>query len=49
MDEFSAVNKARHLVNKVGPTAIPVPIEPYLEQAGAVLHVDHDLGSDEAG
>jgi hypothetical protein len=49
MDEFSAVMKARQLVNKVSPAAIPVPIEPYLQQVGAVLRVDHDLGADEAG
>jgi Zn-dependent peptidase ImmA (M78 family) len=49
MDEFSAVMKARQLVNKVAPTVIPVPIEPYLERIGAALRTDHDLGANEAG
>lgn len=49
MDELSVVLKARELVNKVGPTTIPVPIKPYLDQIGAVLRVDHDLGANEAG
>jgi uncharacterized protein DUF955 len=49
MDELSAVLKARELINKVGPTAIPVPIKPYLDQICAVLRVDYDLGADEAG
>jgi hypothetical protein len=49
MDELSVVLKARELINKVGPIAIPVPIKPYAEQVGAVLHVDHDLAADEAG
>jgi IrrE N-terminal-like domain len=48
MDELSVVLKARELINKVGPPAIPVPIEPYLEQVGAVLRVDHNLGANEA-
>jgi hypothetical protein len=49
MDELTVVLKARELISKVGPTAIPVPIEPYAEQVGAVLRVDHNLGADEAG
>lgn len=49
MDEFTAVMRARQIVNKVNPTTMPVPIEPYLEQLGAVLRLDHDLGADEAG
>src|SRR5260370_24724481 len=49
MDELSVVLTARELINKVGPTAIPVPIKPYAEQVGAVLHVDHDLTAEEAG
>jgi Zn-dependent peptidase ImmA (M78 family) len=49
MDELSVVLKARELITKVGPSAIPVPIEPYLEQLGAVLRIDYDLGANEAG
>jgi len=49
MDELSVVLRARELINKVGPTAIPVPIKPYLDQIGAVLRVDYDLGAEEAG
>jgi Zn-dependent peptidase ImmA (M78 family) len=49
MDEFSAAMKARELINKVGPSAIPVSIAPYLEQLGAVLRVTHDLDANELG
>jgi IrrE N-terminal-like domain len=49
MDELTVVLKARELISKVGPTEVPVPIEPYAEQIGAMLRVDHDLGVDEAG
>lgn len=49
VDEFSVVLKARQLVNKVGPTTIPVPIKPYVEHVGAVLRVEHDLDPDELG
>lgn len=49
MDEFSAVMKARELINKVGPNAIPVPIEPYLEKLDAVLRAAYDLSANEAG
>src|SRR4029077_8302509 len=46
---FSVVMKARQLVSKVAPSTIPVLIKPYLEQLGAVLRIDYDLGADEAG
>jgi hypothetical protein len=49
VDELSVVLKARELINKVGPSTIPVAIKPYVEQVGAVLHVDHGLAADEAG
>lgn len=49
MDELSVVLKARELVNKVAPTAIPVPLKPYLDQINAVLRVDYDMGANEAG
>jgi Zn-dependent peptidase ImmA (M78 family) len=49
MDELSVVLKAREFITEVGPTAIPVPINPYVEQVGAALHIDHDLAADEAG
>ena len=49
MDEFSAVLKARGFVNEVGPTSIPVPVEAYVEHAGAVLRPQTDLGPDEPG
>ena len=32
MDEFGAVLKAREFVNKVNPTAIPVPVEAYVKE-----------------
>lgn len=49
MDELSAVLKARALINKVAPTAVPVPIEAYAGEIGAVLRKDKSLGPDEAG
>lgn len=49
MDEFSAVMKARELVRLVNPTAIPAPVEAYIERAGAVLKIETDLGPDEPG
>lgn len=49
MDELSAVLKARALINKIAPTAVPVPIEAYAGEIGAVLRKDKSLGPDEAG
>lgn len=49
MDELSAVLKARELVTKVNPAAIPPSVEAYAEAAGAVLRIEHDLEPDEAG
>lgn len=49
MDEFGAVLKARALVGKVSPKAIPVPVEAYVEHIGAVLRPQTDLGPDEPG
>lgn len=49
MDELGAVLKARELVNKVNPTAIPVPVESYVKQVEAVLRPQTDLGPDEPG
>jgi hypothetical protein len=49
LDEFATILKARAFVSKVNPTAIPVPMEPYLEDVQAVLRVETDMGPDEAG
>lgn len=49
MDEFQAVLKARELVRKVKPTAIPVPVELYAQEVGAVIRPQDDLEADEAG
>lgn len=49
LDEFAVILKARGFVNKVNPTAVPVPMEPYLEEALAVLRLDTDMEPDEAG
>jgi hypothetical protein len=49
MDELGTVRRARELVGKVNPTAIPVPLEGYLGQVGAVLCPQTDLGPDEPG
>ena len=37
--EFSVTQKARGFVSKVNPTTIPVPMDPYLREAQAVLRV----------
>jgi hypothetical protein len=49
VDELTVVLKARELINKVGPTTIPVSIKAYVEHVGAVLRVEHDHNSDEPG
>ena len=49
VNELAVVLKARELVNEVDATAIPVTIGAYLKHIGATLHVDHDLGVNEAG
>jgi Zn-dependent peptidase ImmA (M78 family) len=49
VDEFTAVNRARELVAKVKPNAIPVPVEAYVAQVGAVLRRQADLEADEPG
>ena len=48
-DEFIATLPARRFVARVNPTSVPVPMQPYLAEAGAVLEIDPDLGPDEAG
>jgi Zn-dependent peptidase ImmA (M78 family) len=49
MDEFQAVLKARELVRKVKPIAIPVPVELYAHEVGAVIRPQDDMDADEAG
>ncbi len=49
LDELSVVLKARQLVNKVNPTTIPVAINAYVEQVGAVLRLEYDLQANEPG
>jgi len=49
MDEFSVVMEARKLVRMVNPTAIPAPVEAYVERVGAVLNIDMSLGENEPG
>ncbi len=49
MDEFDAILKARQLVRKVNPTSIPVPVELYAREVGAVIRPQTDMGPDEAG
>jgi hypothetical protein len=36
MDEFTAVVKARELVRSVGESAIPAPVDAYVQSVGAV-------------
>lgn len=49
MDELSVVLKARALVKNVAPTTPRAPMEAYVKEAGAVLHMDDSLGPDEPG
>ena len=49
MDEFQVVLKARELVRRVKPTAIPVPVELYAQEVGAVIRPQDDMEADEAG
>ena len=49
MDELEAILKARQLVRKVNPTTIPVPVELYAREVGAVIRPQTDMGPDEAG
>lgn len=49
MDEFQAVLKARELVRKMNPTTVPVPVEVYAHEVGAVIRPQTDMGPDEAG
>jgi hypothetical protein len=43
------VLRARAVVNKVNPSAIPVLVEAYAAHAGAVIRYEDDLGPDEPG
>jgi hypothetical protein len=49
LDEFTVVLRARHFVNKVNPTTIPVSLDAYLQEVRAEFRIDTDLESDEAG
>ena len=49
IDEFTAVLKAREFVRKVNPTTIPVSVEKYADEIGAVMRPQADLEPDEAG
>lgn len=43
IDEMTAVLRARAFVSKVGPSAIPVPMDGYLAEAKAIVRVEDDL------
>lgn len=49
MDELTAVLRARALVAKVNPGAIPVSVETYAESVGATIRREPDMEPDEAG
>ena len=49
IDEFQAVLAARKLVRRVRPVTIPVPVDIYAREVGAVIRPQADLGADEAG
>ena len=49
LSEFSTVQRARRFVSKVKLMSIPVPMQPYMDAAGAILRRETDLGPDEPG
>ncbi len=49
MDEFGAVLKARELVRKVNPQSMPVTVEAYAAEIGAIIRPQTDLSPDEPG
>ena len=49
LDELATVLRARRFVSEARPTTIPVPMQVYLNQAGASLHRETDLQADEPG
>jgi hypothetical protein len=49
LDDFAVMMKARELVRMVHPTAIPSPVEAYVERVGAVLKIDMSLADNEPG
>jgi hypothetical protein len=49
MDEFSVIMEARKIVRAVNPTAIPAPVEAYVERVGAILKIDMSLADNEPG
>lgn len=48
MDEVQVVYKARELVKKAKPTSVPVPVEIYAREVGAIIKAD-EMEPDEAG
>ena len=49
MDEFTAIMKARALVNKVNPRAIPVSVEAYASELNAKVKYDKTMSAGEDG
>jgi Zn-dependent peptidase ImmA (M78 family) len=49
MDEFTAIMRARALVNKVNPSAIPVSVEAYASEMNARVKYDKTMSSGEDG
>lgn len=49
LDEFMTILKAREFVRKVKPTSIPVTVEAYAREVGAVVRHETDLGVNEPG
>jgi Zn-dependent peptidase ImmA (M78 family) len=49
MDEFTAIMRARALVNKVNPGSIPVSIEAYAAELGAKVRYDETMAPGEDG
>ena len=49
LTELGAIMAARRFIARVEPRGIPVPIEPYLEEVGAILRRATDLQANEPG
>ncbi len=49
LDEATVVGRARAFVRSVNPTAIPVPLDGYLERVRGVFRIDSELEPGESG
>ena len=49
LDELSVVLKAREFLNRVNPKSFPIDVDPFLEEANAVVQLQDELSDDEPG